>query len=742
MTRLLGFVILMVCISPGFAQKKGTVVDSHTFEPLQNVHILTKNESTITDENGVFYFQNETTQIVVSHLGYLTDTLESNVLHNNIKIFLKPAAISIDPITIQGNFNDFPLMKMPSSAATISDLSIPDINHITYVENLNMVPGVFVHSGTPNTNRITIRGIGSRNPYGTNRIKAYYNEIPLTTGDGTIEIEDIDASTIGSIEILKGSKSALYGAGLGGVIKLNKPEYIDGTHSHAKFGLASYNTLNAETSITHKQNGFHIMGNLSHVQTDGWRQNSEYNRTNFTLNTGFANEKNELDIIFLLIKTKAYIPSSINYQTFTNTPDSAAQSWLAIKGYETYSKLIAGISFKHSFSDKIYNKASLFTQTYEGYESRPFNILDDKAGKLGFRNVTTVKWYNAKIQIGIEYMFENYQLQIYETKAGEQGVLESNYSVNQQPVSIFLNGQYQFNNRLILEVGLSVNTLSYNLTDKFDDGVDLSNDFRYDWIFSPFLGANLPVNQSWHIYSSISHGFSAPSVEETLMPEGLINPDLKQETGINAEAGIRYQSKNNRIFADAGVFGMSVSNLLVTKRETEEIFYGANAGKTLHRGIEINSLVWLSERGSHYPVSLNINYSFIKATFTDYYDDGMDYTGNNLPGIPRQNIFLLARIESPWGLSLTPIYQFADQQFMDDANTQTYESFHVIHLKTSYVIKVRKAHLNFTLGIRNVLNEHYASMILVNAPSFGGAMPRYYYPGMPRNYNISVKLSF
>jgi iron complex outermembrane receptor protein len=731
----------MVCISPGFAQKKGTVVDCHTFEPIQNAHVIADNESKITDEKGVFYLQTETTQIIVSHVGYLTDTLKSNALQNNIKILLKPAAIPFDPITIRGNFNDYPLMKMPSSAGNIPDLSIPDINQITYVENLNLVPGVFVHSGTPNTNRITIRGVGSRNPYGTNRIKAYYNEIPLTTGDGNTELEDLDASTIGSVDILKGSKSALYGAGLGGVVMLNKPEYIAGTNSYAKFSLASYNTMNAKIGIKHKQNGFYIMGNLSHVQTEGWRQNSEYNRTNFTSNTGYVNNKNEVDLIFLFIKTKAHIPSSLSYQTFTHAPDSAAQSWLAVKGYETYSKLIAGISFKHSFSDNIYNKTSLFAQTYEGYESRPFNILDDKAGKLGFRNITSLIWNHAKIQAGIEFMFENYHWQIYETKGGEQGVLDGKYSVNRQPVSIFLNGQYQFFKRLILEAGLSVNALSYKLMDEFVDDIDLSNNFRYDWIISPFLGANLAINQSWYIYSSVSHGFSAPSVEETLMPEGLINPDLKQETGINAEAGIRYQSKNNRIFADAGVFGMNVSNMLVTKRETEEIFYGANAGKTLHRGIEFNSLIWLYERGRLFPVSLNINYAYIKATFTDYTDDGIDYSGNNLPGIPRENIFLLARVESPWGVSLTPIYQFTDQQFMDDANTQTYDYFQVMHLKLSYEMKIKKAHLDITLGIRNVLNEHYASMILVNAPSFGGAMPRYYYPGMPRNYTISVMLS-
>jgi iron complex outermembrane receptor protein len=73
----------------------------------------------------------------------------------------------------------------------IEDLNNQNQNPLTFVENLNQVPGLFTQSGNTNTNRITIRGVGSRNPYGTSRIKAYYNDIPLTNGEGNTEIEDI-----------------------------------------------------------------------------------------------------------------------------------------------------------------------------------------------------------------------------------------------------------------------------------------------------------------------------------------------------------------------------------------------------------------------------------------------------------------------------------------------------------------------------------------------------------------------
>jgi hypothetical protein len=40
-----------------------------------------------------------------------------------------------------------------------------------------------MQQGALNTNRISIRGIGSRAQYGTQKIKAYYEGIPLTTAE-------------------------------------------------------------------------------------------------------------------------------------------------------------------------------------------------------------------------------------------------------------------------------------------------------------------------------------------------------------------------------------------------------------------------------------------------------------------------------------------------------------------------------------------------------------------------------
>ena len=57
-----------------------------------------------------------------------------------------------------------------------------DLKHLVNTTELfNLVPGVYMAAGTYNTNRLVIRGVGSRTPYNTNRIRAYLDDICCRT---------------------------------------------------------------------------------------------------------------------------------------------------------------------------------------------------------------------------------------------------------------------------------------------------------------------------------------------------------------------------------------------------------------------------------------------------------------------------------------------------------------------------------------------------------------------------------
>ena len=80
---------------------------------------------------------------------------------------------------------------------------------------------------------------------------------------------------------------------------------------------------------------------------------------------------------------------------------------------------------------------------------------------------------------------------------------------------------------------------------------------------------------------------------------------------------------------------------------------------------------------------------------------------------------------------------------MNDSNSMKYGSYHTLDMKAAWEFSLfsGKSNIRLYVGARNVFNEKYASMILVNAPSFNGSAPRYYYPGRPLDLYFGVKLS-
>ena len=92
---------------------------------------------------------------------------------------------------------------------------------------INEVPGVYMHAGTLNTNRITVRGIGNRSLFSTTKLRSYIDDIPLTNGVGETTVEDFDREILHSVDLYKGPGATAYGSGLGGLMLLrtcNQPD--------------------------------------------------------------------------------------------------------------------------------------------------------------------------------------------------------------------------------------------------------------------------------------------------------------------------------------------------------------------------------------------------------------------------------------------------------------------------------------------------------------------------------------
>lgn len=735
--------LLLVCPFVLKAQISGVVIDAELQIPLEGVVIVTDKEVLTSDFNGAFMSVHPTGSLTASLLAYkpLSITCKPNELQ--LTLLLEPQAQVLPEVVVGLTPFGSRLSKTTGNSYQVSIKPSDKDGELSSTNLLNTIPGVFVQQGALNTNRLTIRGIGSRTPYTSNRIKAYFGDIPLTSGDGVTILEDLDLSGVGRIEVLKGPSSALYGSGLGGVIKY-LPVYESANKAEIRSSIGSFNTYSTSFSGGLKKNASSLGIHFANVNSDGFRQNSNYKRNTLFLNGNYHKKNSHFSFNLIFTDLNSKIPSSLNETDFSQSPQIAASSWLAVKGYESYSKIIAGLSYTSYASKHWYNKVTLFGSGFKQYESRPFNILEDNSITYGLRESMHYASKDFKVALGAELFEENYSYALYNTDLGTKtNKINANNDVRRYG-NVFSYLNYKVSPKLIFEAGINLNMLKYSISDGFeDDDQDVTKSFTYKPIVSPRFGVNYSKSEYLSFYGSVGHGFSHPSLEETLLPEGQINTSIKPEQGYNFELGSRVSILNGKLYADLTFYKIYLSNLLVTKRESEALFYGINAGKTEHQGIEFLIQYTLYELTQNTSLIYEGSATISDNYFTDFVDDNMDYSRNVLPGIPLAMLTNRLRFNLVKVLNTEFLWRYVGAQFMNDANTVRAADYSLLDIKSSYII-MNQSNVLITIfgGVKNLFNTNYASMILVNAPSFGSSKPRYYYPGQPLSLYIGLVLNF
>lgn len=631
--------------------------------------------------------------------------------------------------------------KLRTTTGSISVLSGNDLR-LSKGEDfstiINSVPGVTMQSGTSTTNRIMIRGMGSRTPYNTNRIRAYLNDIPVTSSDGVSTPEELDIQSLGRIEIIKGPSSALYGSGLGGSINMYTPvETKNNIDADVLYG--SFNTGKALLSGTLKKKNFILWGNLSHTGSEGYRQNNNYKRASLLATSRLEHTYWSINTTLLLMGVNGGIPSSIGLTQFKNSPSQAAPNWLAIRGYKKYSKAVFAVNLKNNFNVRLSGDGTIFGKWNDNYEKRPFNNLDDQSASGGFRYKVTYTLAKAEWVSGTEMMSEQYS---WKLSLNGNSINENSEIRNQ--FSFFSILFYRPVAKVNISVAAALNHATYSLKDLFPGNGDQSGTRRFPTVFSPRLGINYAPGDHLALYASAGHGFSLPSAEETLLPAGDVNPDIRPEQGIQYEAGFRLSPPGKKMEIDAGIYLIDLKNLLVTKRLTEDIFTGINAGRTRHEGMELLFKSVLFDTQS-FPGKLTsiLSYAASINKFIDFTDNNIVYDGKHLPGIPSQSMQLQLSWNTFRVFELFSRLQYSGKQFLTDANTATTRGYFIADLKASARISMNSIQdIAIYAGVNNFTGSKYASMIIANAVGFGSNEPRYYYPGVPANWYAGISVGF
>jgi len=631
----------------------------------------------------------------------------------------KPIRITIYPTIIDKKV-------VGSSTTIINKETIKENAHLSLGQLLSKFSGINfenLYSGVDVKSSVRVRGFGEQ---ATRNVLILINGIRIS--DMTIagaNLSRVLIENVQKIEIIKGGKaSLLFGDGaVAGAINIitKNPLYVEDKFQ-VKTSLKSFNTRQQIISSAKKFDDFVIDYSITNLETDGYRNNSEYDQSSFNFNlTNFNDSNSRTFAEFKMTDEQTRLPGSILLTDFYENPkqtrfpeDFATEKISSIKlggekNFYNENKItsILRLEKKDQYSSMLNwgirykSKTTLNTAHFNSqFISNKSTLKKDIIGKFG------IDIYNSTYKVDAN----NWAYNQYINKA-EQQIIEPSIIINIKDKKI---------TGLNYELGIRSHHYEIDVFNLLSSRVKVlsNNEENYAWSF----GADYNIKTNNKIFGNISRSYRSPRLDEivTVGPSTSINP-LKHQYSHEMEIGYENKLINSRYKISA--FRNLIKNQIFYNSTS---FANENYDPSTHQGIEIE----LDKKISNH-LSFSSN-----STFMNSYVAKGSFKGNETPYVPklRANASLNYKINSKANLSYSYKY-FGKTRAGNDDNyiLPKSKSYQISDIKLSYNFK------NFTLNtfVNNFLDEKYYTNLIM-----GSGNAAYVYPQAGRTMGLEIEAEF
>lgn len=732
------FVLLFLSISAQ-AQSlslSGKVFDAKTKAPLYYTVVNLKGTHVydLTKEDGSFSLseiKKGKYTMLISVLGYQAQEKEIDFQssQHGIKIYLNPSSLDLKEVTVTAKASQ---SKAGSTTYKIGSQAIQQVQPISVSDILQLIPGNQVGATDLSTSaQVNLRSAGdegSVNSFGTaiiidgNQLSNDANMQAFNTANNTvgnsanngIDLRDIPASNIESVEVVSGVASAKYGNITSGAVLIkrkagytpwrvsfnsNPLSYQGGINKG--FKLKNGGFLNTDLDYTYANNKTTSRRNYYQRINSGLRWTKEFSKkrswsNNLAFNYGlsFDGQRSDPDEPIVYVKTKY---KNHNYRL----SNSGGLNFLGRANYS----ISVNYSSQHS--------------TRKSYMGGPFPIIESLTAGTYFTGYTGIGFYqntevygaplNINGRLDTEQIFNTGKLK-HNTNIGVEYSFNKNYGKgkvldkNGQTASITGPGSRETN---FYNVPASKIYSTY-----FQDDINYSGEHsnylikigtRYDYmiekyhLFSPRLSASVKYFEKFRIRAAYGISYKAPSMlqlypgpayfdlinlnhyanEESrrlavvttyvFQPE---NDQLKPSRGATFEGGIDFEHKNWNFrltaFQKKITNGITSHSILKTFEkeiwEVEEEFTDQQptvrpSGNSVYVSSKMNSYT-NTLKSTTTGIELSAQFPKIKATNTKFNLSGSYLKTSSQRDIPtvKSSGSLTGSQENRYGVYETPSY--------------------------------------------------------------------------------------
>ncbi len=654
-------------------------------------------------------------------------------------------------VVIKGYESQKRLLETPVSAGIVSRSDMERFSAASLTPAINITPGVRMEERSPGSYRLSIRGSLLRSPYGVRNVKVYWNDIPFTDAGGNTYFNLADQSGIGQIEILKGPGGSLYGANTGGVIILRPDELpflqgdVGGEHRFgAQVSAGSYGLFGENAQWKYRNKNISSTLTQSHLQSDGYRQNTRLRRDMLQWNgSARLSEKDKLDWILAYTDMYYQTPGGLNLQQMQENPRMARPDAVEKKAAIYNKTPFAGISNQYRFNEKWSNITSVML-AYTDFRN-PFitNFETRNETNLGLR--TKIVYHAAagrhdlKFTAGMEWLYNYSAINNYGNRQGKADTVQFKDKMWARQVSPFIQGEWQIGSKFQLQAGIGSNLFLYRYQ-RLTDTDDSKKRKKLEDQLLPRVAVLYRITEDISLYSSVSKGFSPPSIAEVRPSEGSFYSNLQPEYGWNREIGIRGRALDNRLQFDITAYRFKLRDAIVRRLNDMDAEYFVNAGGTSQKGIEAFAGYTLVRNNPGFITTARLwgSITLNDFSFTDYIIDDKNYSGNALTGVAKMIWLGGFDISTAPGLYLNASLTHTSKLPLNDANAVYAPAYDILLAKLGWKKQYKTFSIELFTGIDNALNQLYSLGNDINA-AFGN---RYYNPAPGRNYYGGVTVNF
>lgn len=652
------------------------------------------------------------------------------------------STIILDPLIIRAYQHERALLDVPVSVGFIDESVFERFNNASLLPAINTLPGVRMEERSPGSYRLSIRGSTLRSPFGLRNIKVYWNNLPLTDPGGNTYINLLDLGSMQNAEIIKGPGGSLYGAGTGGVVLMqSEVAGEEGLATHFSVTGGSFGALRYTLETQSIQENSEIELRYAHQGSDGYRQQTRMARDVVQAFGRFRPDSGrEIEMNLFYADLMYQTPGGLTLEQFKADPKQARPPAGPSPGAVEQNAAVfnktfyAGFSQQYQWNPRWSNTTGVYG-TFSQFDNSAIRNYERRSEmSFGGRTDTKYVFKGGKFDFGGEYQHGFSPISIYDNDLGQSGLMQNNDEVVSTSALAFAQIEFFLPRDFFLTLGGSINFVSVHY-ERLSDVPLFQKDKNFDPVFSPRIALLKKLNEHISVHTSISKGFSPPTVAELFPSTATFNDEINPEEGTNFEVGFRGTLFSNALQFDLVGYNFRLDETIVVRRTDDDADYFVNAGKTDQKGLEL-SLSWNLNRDNHFVTLLPwLSYSLNHYRFSEYIQDVNDYSGNKLTGVAPNILVAGLDLIMQNGLYANLSYTFTDSIPLDDANSEFSDPYSLLGAKVGYNFR---AGGNFPLtvfaGVDNLLDESYSLGHDLNA--FGG---RYYNPALPINFYVGIR---